>query len=109
MTRQPSSSDPVDLVFPGTEEIDQSAVFSGPGYRAPKIPTEPTATTALILSLLFFVPFLPLLGVGFGIVGLRRCADRRRNGHGLAVAGIVIGAVVSAIQLMVFVLYSLGQ
>lgn len=105
MTRQPPVSDPVDLVFPGTEDIDASAVFSGPGYKAPEIKTESTALTSLVLSLLFFIPALPLLGVVFGVVGLQRCANRRRNGQGLAIAGIVIGAVVTAIQLMVLYLY----
>jgi hypothetical protein len=34
-----------------------------------------------------------ILGVVFGIIGLRQCAQRGQQGRGLAIAGIVIGGV----------------
>jgi hypothetical protein len=36
-----------------------------------------------------------VLGVVFGIIGIRQCAQTRERGRGLAIAGLVIGALVS--------------
>lgn len=47
--------------------------------------------------LLGVVPFLGGgLGITFGVIGLRRCARTAARGRGLAIAGIVIGALAVA-------------
>jgi hypothetical protein len=65
------------------------------GYPRPRN-TNGFAIAALICSLgglfLWFVG--PVLGVTFGFVGLRQTARLGESGRGLAITGIVIGAVV---------------
>jgi hypothetical protein len=40
------------------------------------------------------VPFLGgVLGIGFGLTGLRQCTARNEPGRGLAIAGIVVGGL----------------
>ncbi|MDO5700131.1 MAG: DUF4190 domain-containing protein [Bowdeniella nasicola] len=98
--------DPVDVVFPGTENLDAAAVFAQPGYTAPPIVTEPSAIAALVFAMIFFIPAVPVIGVILGIVALNRCARLRRNGRGMATSAIVIGAILSAIHLMIALLWS---
>lgn len=64
--------------------------------------TEPLAGWALLAGLL-----LPPLGVVLGIVALVRIRRRASNGRGLAVAGIVVGALVSAVMVLVLALSAL--
>jgi hypothetical protein len=45
-----------------------------------------------VLSWLFGIG--GVLGVVFGIIGLKQCARQGENGRGLAIAGIVIGGLV---------------
>ena len=72
-----------------------SPAGSPPGYGAPAPDGQPQsgtdgfAVTSLVLSLLGFA----LIAVVFGVVALRRIARTQRAGRGLAIAGIVIGAI----------------
>ena len=100
--------DPVDFAFPGTELVDPSAVFAGPGYEAPRIRTDPLAVTALVLALIFFVPLVPLAGAVLGAWALRVLPARRRAGYGLAVAAAVLGAVITVLQALIAGLYVLA-
>lgn len=57
------------------------------------------AIASLVLSLVGIVPCfwaiqIPgLLGIIFGVVGLRRTAGGVRRGHGMALAGLIVGIV----------------
>lgn len=60
----------------------------------PRPPLEGFAVAALVCALLFWLwPTLGVLGVAFGITALRTMRTKRTRGRGLAVAGIVVGAV----------------
>jgi prepilin-type processing-associated H-X9-DG protein len=56
--------------------------------------TSGLAIASLICGLIFFLPILPgLLAVIFGIIALKQTREGRAGGRGLAVAGLVCGAV----------------
>jgi hypothetical protein len=65
------------------------------GYGAPST-TNGFAIAALSCAIvLAIVPFLGgILGVVFGIIGLKQTARNGERGRGLAIAGIVIGGIV---------------
>jgi hypothetical protein len=44
-----------------------------------------------------------ILGVTFGIIGLRQCNRRGERGRGLAIAGIVVGGLVVAFWILALV------
>ncbi len=74
---------------PSPGPYESSPYGSGP-YGAPAQPgTDGFAITALVTGLLG----LSLVAVGFGIAALRRIGRSGRSGKGLAIAGIVLGAV----------------
>lgn len=56
---------------------------------------------AIVLAVLFGIG--SVLGVGFGIVGLRQCRAHHEGGRGLAIAGIVIGGIGILFWLLVLV------
>jgi hypothetical protein len=66
------------------------------GYAQP-VPqsTNGLAIAALVCSIaLGWFPYVgAVLGLVFGIIGLRQCRSTGARGHGIAIAGIVIGAV----------------
>ncbi len=59
--------------------------------------TDGYAITSLVTGVGgFIIPFLlPLLAVGFGIAALRRIGRTGRDGKGMAIAGIVLGGLVT--------------
>jgi Domain of unknown function (DUF4190) len=65
------------------------------GYRPPAS-TNGFAIASLVCAIVLFWLFGigGLLGVIFGIIGLRQCKANHERGSGLAIAGIVIGAIV---------------
>ena len=67
------------------------------GYGTPGAPTTASGLTiaSLILGLLCFIPPLGLVAIILGVIALRQTgnAENRKSGGGLAVAGIVLGAV----------------
>jgi hypothetical protein len=64
------------------------------GYPVPSS-TNGYAIAALACSIVLaaFAGLGSILGVVFGIIGLRHCRQRNERGRGLAIAGIVIGAI----------------
>ena len=78
-----------------------------PGYYAgaydPYRPSKPPGTNgmaiaSLVASLVGFVPFCffgigSIIGIVLGIVALNQIKQTREGGHGLAIAGIVVGGV----------------
>jgi prepilin-type processing-associated H-X9-DG protein len=74
----------------------QVVAWAQPAYAAPMVspPSSGIAVAALVCGLLFFIPVLPgILGVVFGIIGIKQTRHGRAGGRGLAVAGLVCGAV----------------
>ena len=64
-----------------------------PGYRPPPKRTNSMAIAALVCGICGFVYLIPaLLGIIFGIIGLRQTNRDRTEGRGMAIAGIVTGA-----------------
>lgn len=96
----PSSSPPAP--FPGTEHLDPAEVFAGSGYRAPVIGNHPLAIAAVVLGALGVIPGLGIAAVVCGHLALRalQSPQERRGGQGLAVAGLVLGYVLTALWLL---------
>ncbi|HET6873888.1 MAG TPA: DUF4190 domain-containing protein [Acidimicrobiales bacterium] len=67
------------------------------GYRAP-------TNTMAILSLVFAFVFAPV-GLGLGIAARRQIARTGEEGSGLALAGIVVGSVFTAIWVLMIVVW----
>ena len=63
--------------------------YYAPGWQPPRPRTEPTAVAALVTGVLALGPVALVLG----LVARRRVARRGTRGGGLAVAGIVLGAL----------------
>jgi len=86
----------------------------GQGQYAPGMPpygyNPPTTTSgfaiaslvcSIVLSWLFGIG--SLLGVVFGILGLKQCREHNERGRGMAIAGIVIGGIGLAIWVAAFI------
>ncbi|MGH3969404.1 MAG: DUF4190 domain-containing protein [Mycobacterium sp.] len=69
----------------------------GPGYPPPGQPAAGTNTMAiasLVSSLLGWLCGIgPILGLIFGFIALNQIKKTGQGGHGLALAGIIIGAI----------------
>ncbi|AYD91025.1 DUF4190 domain-containing protein [Actinomyces sp. 2119] len=78
--------------FPGTEMLQPSEVFAGPGYQAPQPRTDPVAALALGCTLLSLVPGVGILALGLGLWGARRVRTRFATGASLARLAVVVGA-----------------
>jgi len=77
--------------------------YGQPGYPPPYGFRAPTNTVA-ILSLVFAFVFAPA-GLVLGIVARRQIARTREEGSGLALAGIIVGAVFTAIWILMIVVW----
>ena len=78
----------------------------GYAYGYPQPPnTNGFCIAALVCALLGIVLWFigPVLGVIFGWVGLRQTARLGERGRGLAIAGIVVGAVVLVVNIALVV------
>lgn len=66
-----------------------------PGYPMPpqRRGTDGLAITALVLGILGFLVLTPIVAIVLGIVALGRIRRTRQDGRGLAISGIVLGAV----------------
>jgi hypothetical protein len=65
------------------------------GYRPPpSVNGFAIASLACAIVLFWLFGVGGLLGVIFGIIGLRQCRANHERGSGLAIAGIVIGSIV---------------
>jgi hypothetical protein len=94
-----TSSSPVSATTPGIPTVVAPAGGSVTAVTAPSAPTEPLAILSLVLSLLGMFGFCctpvvltGIAGVVCGHIALSRIKARPElQGHGLAVAGLVIG------------------
>ncbi len=58
-------------------------------------PTNGMAVASLVLSLVgLCTGITAILGIIFGIVGRNQCREKNEKGEGMAIAGIIIGAVI---------------
>jgi len=72
--------------------------------------TSALAVTSLVMSLICCIPVVPLLGAGVGVGALIGIGGSRGRvgGKGLAIAGIIIGALVSAAHVGVLIAFDMG-
>jgi hypothetical protein len=95
-----SKDDGAPVAFPGSEHVDRGAVLAGPGYTSAVVRNDPLAVAALVLGVLAVVPGLGIAAAACGHLALRRLADGYAGGRGLAVAGIVLGYVLTALWVL---------
>jgi len=62
-------------------------------YGQPVPENSGMAIASLVCGLLICVPLCSLLAIIFGIIGIRQTGSGRRGGQGMAIAGLVLGAV----------------
>ena len=62
------------------------------------------AVTSFIFSILWLYALGSLLGLILGVVAVRRIDTATERGHGLAVAGIILGAVGFFVTVIAFVI-----
>jgi hypothetical protein len=74
----------------------------GPGYPQPGFQPQRTNTMA-ILGLVFAFVFTPL-GLVFSAIGLKQVKERRENGRGLALAGLILSIVFILLGVLLVVL-----
>jgi len=67
--------------------------YYAPGWQPARPPREGLAIAALVTAVVGLGP----VGVGLGIAALRRIRRRGTRGRGLAIAGIVVGAIWTAL------------
>ncbi|MEE6281547.1 DUF4190 domain-containing protein [Georgenia sp. MJ170] len=83
----------------------RESVLAGPGYSSPAYRNDQAAVASLVLGLVgVVVPAVCLFAVLLGHIGLRRLRTSYRGGRGLAVAGLVLGYLMTAVWLAVLVL-----
>jgi hypothetical protein len=62
--------------------------------------TSGMAIVSLVFSLLFFIPGSSLIGLILGIVAIKKISKNSKlNGKGFAIAAIIIGLIVSLVQI----------
>jgi len=101
-TPQPEASrdDGAPVAFPGSEHVDRGAVLAGPGYTSAAVRNDPFAVASLVLGVLAVIPGLGIGAAVCGHLALRRLADSYAGGRGLAVTGIVLGYVLTALWVL---------
>ena len=72
--------------------------------------TSGLAIASPILGILFFIPFAPLLAVVFGIIALIKISKSKGElkGEGLAIAGVVLGGLMTLFSIFVLTLGSVA-
>ncbi|MDQ2729537.1 MAG: DUF4190 domain-containing protein [Actinomycetota bacterium] len=76
----------------------------GPPAGYPPGPYRRPTNTMAILSLIFAFIFSPL-GIVFGVIAKRQIRDTGEDGAGLATAGLVVGAVLTGLFVLFFVVW----
>ncbi|MDO5494719.1 MAG: hypothetical protein Q4G64_03305 [bacterium] len=98
------------FVFPGTESINRSRVFSGPGYLAPRPPQTRWAVPGVWISAIGLVVFpLLLVGIVFGALGLQETREGTIAGRGASRTAVTIGAMGAVLWLMFWIAWQLTR
>ena len=77
--------------------------YPPPGYPAPGFYRPPTNTMA-ILALVFGFVFAPA-GIVLGVMARKQIRETGEEGDGLALAGIIVGSIVTAVWVLVIVFW----
>lgn len=78
------------------DERHRQRVFAGPGYTSPAYRNDRVAVAALVLGIVgVVVPGVCLLAVALGHLGVHRGRGSHHGGRGLAVAGLVLGYIMT--------------
>ena len=101
MTTNPTPAAESDQIAP-TPSGDPVQPAS-PALQAPSAGTNALAIAALVCGILGFTLVAAVLAVIFGILALRQLERRPQSGKGLAIAGIVLGALSIVGYIVVFV------
>jgi peptidyl-prolyl cis-trans isomerase B (cyclophilin B) len=88
---------------PGNQSWNQPP-SSTPGFYPPMYPP-PRQTSAMAIGALVGAFFFPPLGIVLGHIALSQIRRNNEEGRGLAVAGLVIGYVFTALYLLGIVIY----
>lgn len=87
------------------DERHRARVLDGPGYTSPQHRNDRVAVAALVLGLVgILVPGICLIAVALGHLGMHRVRTSYHGGRGLAVAGAVLGYIMTAVWLAVVIL-----
>lgn len=87
------------------DERHRAQVLNGPGYTSPRHRNDRVAVAAVVLGLVgILVPGVCLIAIALGHLGMHRVRTSYRGGRGLAVAGAVLGYIMTAVWLAVVVL-----
>jgi Domain of unknown function (DUF4190) len=81
------------------------------GYPPPRPPgTNGKAIASLVTSLagLTFCGLPSIVGLILGIIAMRECKRTGQEGHGMALAGVIIGALATLLFVVVVIVYAIG-
>jgi hypothetical protein len=81
--------------------------YGPPGYGPPGYPPafyRPPTNTMAILALVFAFVFAPV-GLGLGIAARRQIRQTGEEGDGLALAGIIVGGIFTALFVLMIVFW----
>ena len=67
-------------------------------------PVQPKKTNGMCIAGLVCAFLLPLVGLILSIVGIRQAKNRNENGEGMAIAGIIIGAIGTVVSFIAILL-----
>ncbi|SNU01905.1 protein of unknown function [Ruaniaceae bacterium KH17] len=95
---------PAPFVFPGTEDVNPAAVFSGPGYLSPTPPYSLAARLALVCAVLGVIPGVSLAAIGLGHYALYEIARSHRSGRGLATSALTLGYMGAVVWVLIGIL-----
>lgn len=118
---------PVPPIYPGPAYGPPAPVPPGFGYPPPPPRTNGLAITSMVMSIsglvvtvcgTFCFLLLGLLGLPLGVtgailghVGIRQIRERGEHGHGMALAGAIVGwitAGIGAVVIVLIILYFVG-
>lgn len=87
------------------DERHRARVLDGPGYTSPQHRNDRVAVAAVVVGLVgILVPGICLVAVALGHLGMHRVRTSYHGGRGLAVAGAVLGYIMTAVWLAVVIL-----
>jgi hypothetical protein len=88
----------------GQPGYGQPAPYGAPGWGPPAYPDHrPTNTLAIVALVMAFV-FSPV-GIVLGVVARKQIRETGEAGDGLALAGVIIGAVFTALAVVLVVIW----
>ncbi|SFE52492.1 protein of unknown function [Paenibacillus algorifonticola] len=82
-------------------------------FQPPVQKTNGAAIAALVCGITSFIPFIGVLlgivAVVMGIVSLNQIPKTREQGRGMAIAGLICGAISLFLSLLLFLLFIIGM